>query len=106
MIQTRLPSVMGEGEAEFCFRKSLLPESICCCHRIDPSFRSIAIRNILSCAAFPGFVLRNRGDPSSAEVTKILSCQIAGVAALQLGIFVRQWMFCESDQTTGRFRAF
>ena len=44
MIQTLCPSVMGEGEAEFCFLKSLLPESICRCHRTEPSLRFMAIR--------------------------------------------------------------
>ena len=53
MIQTWRPSVMGEGEAEFCFRKSLLPESICRCHRTEPFFRFIATRKILLSVGIP-----------------------------------------------------
>jgi hypothetical protein len=44
-------------------------------------------------------------NPSSAEVTKIVSRHTMGVAALQLGSLVRQSTFCDSDQVTGRSRA-
>src|SRR5256885_9281988 len=92
IIQTCLPSVMGEGEAEFCLRKSWLPLSICLRQRIEPSFRLIASRKILSGPEPPNRNPPNPpcnfAEPSSADVTKIVFSQMIGVAALQLGSLV------------------
>src|SRR5581483_4167592 len=107
MIQTNFPSVTAEGEAEFCLRNIWFPASICCCHRIDPSFRLIASRNSLS-APLVGPIFRavprspSRGDSGSAEVIKTVCSQTIGVAALQLGSLVRQRTFSVSDQVTGK----
>src|SRR5262245_10649766 len=103
MIQTFLPSVMGEGDAEFCLRKSWFPLSICRRQRTAPSFRFTEIRKILSGAAESAerrLPPSSVGEPSSAEVTKIVSPQMIGVAALQLGSFVRQSTLSLSVQVT------
>src|SRR5687768_13731311 len=95
-IQTYLPSVIGEGDAEFCLRKIWFPLSISFRQRMEPSLRLTARRKILSGGLVPGFRSPRRRDPSSAEVTKIVSFQMIGVAALQLGSFVRQSTFSVS----------
>src|SRR5437879_5548146 len=75
---------------------------------MKPSLRLTARRKTLSGIRSPG--LRrlpspSRENPSSAEVTKIVSSHTIGVAALQLGIFARHRTFCVSVQVVGRSRA-
>src|SRR5205809_1909717 len=75
---------------------------------MEPSLRLTARRKTLSGIRSPG--LRrlpspSRENPSSAEVTKIVSSHTIGVAALQLGIFARHRTFCVSVQVVGRSRA-
>ena len=53
MIQTCLPSVIGEGDDEFCFRNSWLPESTVARHFSLPVLRSRASRKILSLDVSP-----------------------------------------------------
>src|SRR5258706_16322466 len=72
---------------------------------MDPSLRFIARRKSLSGPAPPNRNPPNppsRAEPSSAEVTKIVFSQTIGVAALQLGSFVRQRIFSVGVQLTGR----
>src|SRR5437867_10167294 len=73
---------------------------------MEPSFRLRASRKTLSGVDAPGRLPPRSGvKPSSAEVTKIVFCQTTGVAALQLGNFVRHKTFWDSVQVTGRSRA-
>src|SRR5207247_922105 len=109
ITHTLTPSVMGDGEAEFCLRKSWFPASTSRFHRMLPSLRSRAIRKILSAEATPAE--RGRGPPPSsvkpscAEVTNTVSPQTIGVAALQLGSRARQRTLSFWLHVTGRSRA-
>src|SRR5687767_13915563 len=74
---------------------------------MEPSLRLTARRKSLSGL---GSVAPRRpplicADPSSAEVTNIVSRHRIGVAALQLGIFARHKTFSVSVQVSGRLRA-
>src|SRR5712692_7834705 len=70
---------------------------------MDPSLRLMARRKILSGPnPLEPRRLPSVTNPSSAEVTKMVSPHTIGVAALQLGIFARQTTFCVWVQFTGR----
>src|SRR5436190_23401175 len=74
---------------------------------MEPSLRFTARRKILSgfpAAPPPRRPCPSRTNPGSDDVTKMVSSQTMGVAALQFGSFKRQRTFSVSDQDTGRSR--